>query len=730
MTTTRLDAPLKVTGRATYASDHTFPGLAHGYVVVSTIAHGEIESMDVTAAKGSPGVLAVYSPFDPLELRTPSTAFLGETWVPLQDREVGYYGQPIGFVVAETYEQARDAAMLVEVTYRRRPARTSLQDGLATAEDAPPAMDGSPPSLSVLADGVESIEDALAASPVVVDATYRTATQNHAAMEPHSAVAVWEDGTLTVHSGNQGSDLQAQELANALQVDPAAVHAVNPFVGGAFGGKGRTSVPAFLAAAAARALGRPVKAALSREQVFTATAGRAATVQRITLGAERDGTLVAIRHDSWSSTALDRSFVEPTSHGTSREWYSTRNLAISQKMVPLTISPTTFMRAPGEAPGSFALESAIDELAVALDMDPVELRLRNNSTAPPGRDLQWSSKHLDECFAIGAARFGWADRSPQGHTDGDWLVGLGTATAMFPALRFPATVGITLRDDDTAEVATSGADPGTGLLTVLALIGAESLDIAPERITPRLGDSALPSGGMSGGSTATASTGTAIMVAAPKAIDELLALAAAPGAPFAGRDVSYADGRVLADGGSMTFGEVLRAVGRASVSVTGSSAPGEEMTKHSFSSFGAQFCEVRVHRWTREVRVSRMLGVFDAGRIINRKAARSQLMGGMIWGVSAALHEGLDVDADGRPSNADLAGYLLPVNADIGEVDVALVEHPDTLHNSVGARGLGEIGIVGMAAAVANAVHNATGVRVRHIPITIEDLLVPPVRGS
>ncbi|MEJ3652970.1 xanthine dehydrogenase family protein molybdopterin-binding subunit [Actinomycetes bacterium KLBMP 9759] len=721
--TTRLDGPMKVTGQARYGADHNVAGMLFGYVVLSTVAHGEVTAMDVAAARSAPGVVAVYTPFERLELRTPGS-MMGPTWVPLQNADVAHYGQPIGFVVAESFEQARDAARLVEVTYRELPALTSMPEGLATAEDAPPAMDGSPPSLAVLAPDVASIEDALAASPVVVEATYTTATQNHAAMEPHSAVAVWENGRLTVYSGNQGSNLQAASLADALGVEHSAVHAVNPFVGGAFGGKGHTAAPAFLAAAAARELGRPVKAAFTREQVFTATAGRAATVQRLAIGAQRDGTLVALRHDSWCSTPIARSFVEPTSHGTSREWYSTPNVAISQKIVPLHIPPTTFMRAPGEAPGSFALESAMDELAVALGVDPIELRMRNSSLAPPGKDLQWSSKHLDECYTAGAARFGWGQRTPEGRVDGDWLVGLGTATAMFPALRFPASVQVTLRDDDTAEVATSGADPGTGLLTVMALVGAGSLDIAPERVTPRLGDSTLPAGGMSGGSTATASAGSAIMAAAPKVIDELLDLAAAPGAPFEGEEVTYADGRVLApDGRSRTFGEVLRATGRASVAAIGSSAPGEELTKHSFSSFGAQFCEVRVHRWTREVRVSRMLGVFDAGRIINEQAARSQIIGGMIWGVSAALHEGLEFEGNGRPANGDLAGYLIPVNADIPEVDVQFVQYPDTLHNPLGARGLGEIGVVGMAAAVANAVHNATGIRVRHIPITIEDLL-------
>jgi xanthine dehydrogenase YagR molybdenum-binding subunit len=719
----RVDAPLKVTGRARYGTDNNFPGMAHGYVVVSTIAHGEILAMDVTAAKSAPGVLGVYSPFDPLDLRPTQLPMFGETWVPFQDREVAYYGQPIGFVVAETFEQARDAAMTIEVSYHERPALTSFADGLAAAEDAPPSRDGSPSTLEVLAPGVSSIDEALAASPVVVEATYSTATQNHAAMEPHSAVAVWEGDGLTIYSGNQGANFQAQELAGALDVTPDAVHAVNPFVGGAFGGKARTSVASFLAAAAARTLDRPVKVALTREQVFTATATRAATVQKMALGATADGTLIALRHDSVCSTAMDRSFVEPTSHGTSREWYATQNLAISQKMVPLNIPPTTFMRAPGEAPGSFALESAMDELAVALDMDPIELRLRNNSTAPPGKDLLWSSKHLDECYRIGAARFGWADRRPGGRVDGDWLVGLGTATAMFPALRFPATIAVTLRADDTAVVGTSGADPGTGLLTVLSLVGAESLDITPDRVTPRLGDSTLPAGGMSGGSTATASAGSAIMVASAQVIDDLLALATSPGAPFEGLEASYADGQVLADGRSMTFGELLRALDRPSITATGSSAPGEELTKHSFSSFGVQFCEVRVHRWTREVRVSRMLGVFDAGRIINATAARSQIIGGMIWGVSAALHEGLEIESNGRFANADFASYLLPVNADIPEVDVQFVEYPDTLHNSIGAKGLGEIGTVGMAAAVTNAIHNATGIRVRHIPVLLEDLL-------
>lgn len=730
--TARPDAPLKVTGRARYALDNTADGgvgevgTAYGYLLLSTVAGGELAAMDVDAVRAAPGVLGVYTPFEPLTLHPVDSALLGPMWLPLQDKDVRYHGQPIGFVVAETFEQARDAAALAEVTYHERPTATSFSDGIDSAVDAQPAARQVPPSLTVLSDGVESIEDALAASDVTVDATYETAPQNHAALEPHSALAVWADGLLTVYTGNQASHLVAADLASALGLPAEAVHVDNPVVGGAFGGKA-TSMPAVLASAAARALGRPVKAALTREQVFTATANRPATMQRVALGARRDGGLVAVRHDSWSATTRDLGFVEPTSHGTSREWYSTENLAISQKAVPLDMPPATFMRAPGEAPGSFALESAVDELADALGMDPVALRRRNSSIAPAGEDLQWSSKHLDECFEIGAARFGWADRTPGGRAEGDWLVGMGTATAMFPGLRFPATVGVTLHADDTAAVATAGADPGTGLLGVLRTVGAESLDVAPERVSPRLGDSRLPPGGLSGGSTATASAGSATMVAASTAIEQLLALAASAGGPFHGHEVGYARGSVHAldapDREPMTFGEVLAATGRTSLAATGSTAPGEETTKHSFGSWGAQFCEVRVHRLTREVRVSRLLGVFDAGRIINPQTARSQLMGGMIWGVSAALHEGIEFDADGRVSNHDLADYLLPVNADIPDVDVRFVEHPDTLLSDLGARGLGEIGIVGVAAAVANAVHNATGIRVRRIPIRIEDLL-------
>jgi xanthine dehydrogenase YagR molybdenum-binding subunit len=719
--TNRVDGPLKVTGRAKYGADNNFPGMVYGYLVVSTIANGTIRSMDVTTAKQSPGVIGVYSPFDQLEIRRPTSMF-GPVWVPLQDNEVAYRGQPIGFVVAETFEQARDAAMTVQVDYDVRPAVTSLAQGMVNAVEATPYL-GEPPTLTILADGVESIEDALAASEHTVSATYTTSPQGHAAMEPHSAVAVWESGRLTIYSGNQAMASQASDVAGALGIEPADVRAVNPFVGGAFGGKFFTYSQAFLASVAARVLDRPVKVVFSREQVFTATATRSATIQKIALGAAADGSLNALRHDSWCSMLPGQPWNEATGHRTSRLWYSTPNMEISQKVAEVNLPLSTIMRGPGEAPGSFAVESAMDELAIKLGMDPIDLRLKNYATVVPGGGKPWSSKHLDECYRVGAERFGWVPR-PQGTIDGDWYVGVGMATAAYPAFRIRSSMNVRFLPDDTAVVSGSTADLGTGMWTVLSIVGAESLGIPMERITPNLGDSDLAPAGWVGGSATTASVGSAIALAAEQATDALLALAASDsGSPFFGEEVSYSNGEISGGGRAMSFGALLRAVGSEGVEATGLSQPGEERGKYAFDCFGAQFCEVRVHRLTAEARVSRMLGVFDAGRILNPKAARNQLVGGMVWGVSAALHEGLDVEPDGRLANGNLAEYLLPVNADIPDVDVHFLEYPDTIHNPLGAKGIGELGIVGMAAAVANAIHNATGKRVRHLPISLEDLL-------
>jgi xanthine dehydrogenase YagR molybdenum-binding subunit len=725
----RVDGRLKVTGAAPYSSDNNPDGLVHGYLVVAAVANGTIRAMDVREAEASPGVLAVYTPFKPLKLlATPGP--LGTPWVPLQDAEVAHHGQAIGLVVAETFEQARDAAMTVRADYEVRPAVTGLAAGMLSAV-VPSQVDGEPADLAFLAAGVESIEHALAASQHTVSATYTTAPQGHAAMEPHSTLAIWHGGRLTVHSGNQGVGVLTGDLAGALGIDESQVHGISPFTGGAFGGKLFTSAPSFLAAAAARALDRPVKVVLSREQVFTTTAVRASTVQKVALGADADGTLTAIQHNAWSSSAVlvELPGGEPSAHRSSRSWYASPNIAISQRVVPLNIPPTAIMRGPGEATGSFALETAMDELAVELGIDPIELRMKNYATVYPGRNVPWSSKHLDECYRVGAERFGWHQRDPRPRAtlDRDWYVGTGMATAVHPTYRRTTSMQVRLRADDTAVVSGSTADPGTGMWTVLAIVGADSLGIPIERIEPRLGDSTFPPAGFLGGSRGTANAAPAVMAAAGEVKRHLLDLAVTdPRSPFhglAGEDVVYDNGNIRAGGRTVSFGSLLRAVHSDGIEAVSSAGPGPEAGDYAFCSFGAQFCEVRVNRWTGEPRVSRLLSVIDAGQIVNAKTARSQIIGGMIWGVSAALHEGLQVEDSGRLANGDLAGYLIPVNADIPAVDVHFLDYPDLIHNPLGARGVGEVGIVGMAAAVGNAIYHATGTRIRELPISLEELL-------
>ncbi|WP_233221586.1 xanthine dehydrogenase family protein molybdopterin-binding subunit [Streptomyces carminius] len=722
----RVDGRLKVTGGADYAMDRLPARTAHGYVVVSTVANATITAVDTRVATGTPGVLGVYTPFNPLPI-LPQGA-MGPAWAPLRDKEVAFHGQPVGFVVAESFELAREAAGTIRFDYAERTPAHSLEDNLSRAQ-APRSVSGEPAVVTILADGVPTIDRALESSEVTVSATYRTAAQNHAAMEPHSAVAVWENDRMTVHSSTQGPSFLAGDIAAALGLQASQVRAVSPYIGGAFGGKFYTYAQTRLAAAAARELGRPVKVALTREQVFTATAGRPETRQTVALGARRDGTLTAVKHHSWSSASPGSTTVEAAAHTTSRRWYASPNIEVGAKYVPLNVPEATIMRAPGEAPGSFALESAMDELAVKLGMDPVELRVRNHADTEPGSGRPWSSKHLLECYRTGAERFGWngRDRTPGGTADGDWYVGTGMATASFPAYRFQATMKVRFRADGTADVSGSTVDLGTGMWTVLSVVGAQALGIPVQRIRPDLGDSRLSAAGFVGGSSGTSTVSGAILVAAENAKKALIDLAVRDArSPFQGMDpgqVRYENGRLTASGRGEDFGALLAAVGRDGVEAEGSSGPGAETQNYAFASFGAQFCEVRVNRWTSQIRVSRLLSVMDAGTVVNPKTARSQILGGMVWGVSAALHEGLRADGAGRWGNGSLADYLIPVNADIPEVEVHFLDHPDTLHNPLGARGVGEIGTVGTAAAVANAVHHATGRRIRELPITLDKLL-------
>jgi xanthine dehydrogenase YagR molybdenum-binding subunit len=514
-----------------------------------------------------------------------------------------------------------------------------------------------------------------------------------------------------------------------LGLDPAQVRVISQHVGGGFGNKASTWTHDLVTAAAARALGRPVKTVLTREQTFTITGHRSAVAQTVTLGAARDGTLIALKHDAYSSLSTSGWTYESAPGTTSRMLYQTANLHVGQKVVTLDVPPSTVMRAPGEESGSFALECAMDELADALRMDPVALRMKNYATVLPGRGVPWSSKHLDECYQVGVEMSGWSRRNPVPRSviDGDWLVGMGMATAVYPANRFRTTVRVRLQADGTASVATATADLGTGMWTVLSIMGADSLGLPLHRIRPDLGDSTLPRNTGAFGSSSTASVASALRAAADSAKQALIQLAVenerSPLYGLSPDDVSYQDGDLVAPGRRAGFAAVLEATGTAAVEGTGNDSGGDA-SRYAFHSFGAHFCEIRVNRWTGEPRLSRITTVIDAGRIVNQKTARSQIAGGVIFGIGQALLEGARVEpATGRIANTNLMDYLLPVNLDVPPIDVHFVEYPDTVFNPVGVRGIGELGTVGVAAAIANAVYNATGLRVRELPITLDKLL-------
>ena len=730
--TNRVDGHAKVTGAARYAADHPIAGLAYAAVVTSTIGRGQILSMDTAAAQDAPGVLAVFHPDNNLGLLTPPAGpppGIVENYAPLQDREVRYRGQAIAVVVAESFEQARDAAALVTTTYREATANTSLE----AASPGVPAVGppGFPPlNFTVLAPGVPSIDAALAGSDVVVEASFHQPIQHHVAMEPHAAIAEWNaTGTrVTVHTGSQTPVIAAQLLAVRLGVPPQSIHVVCTYTGGGFGSRVMSWNDSILAAGAARKLGRPVKLVMTREQVFTMVGRRGQVNHTVRAGASRTGVLTALSHDCDSEIPAVGGWPMLPAHDTSDALYKVPNLHIAQRFVRLDLPPTWAMRGPNEAPGAFALETVMDELAVATGVDPVELRLRNYTDATPGTGRPFSSKHLDDCYRIGARRFGWSARraKPRSRTDGQWLIGMGMATAIYPGNRMPVTAAVELRADDTAVVSTATADMGTGSMTLLAITGADRLGIPVRKVTPRLGDSTLPPGATAAGSQATASTVPSVVAAAGDVIDELIRLAATdPGSPWQGGDPAYRNGRLHGDGRSMTFGEFLRTIGRESVvATTQTQLSPEAAERYEFHSFGAHFCEVRVNRHTGEPRVTRFTTVVDAGRIVNAQTARSQLVGGVIFGIGQALLEENPLELDtGRLAASNMADYMVPVNADIPRIDVHWLDRPDPHVGGLGTRGLGELGTVGSAAAVGNAIFNATGIRRRDLPITLDKLL-------
>ncbi|MGA4983196.1 xanthine dehydrogenase family protein molybdopterin-binding subunit [Streptomyces cellulosae] len=685
---TRVEGRDKVTGAARYGGDVPFAGLAHGMLVLSTVARGRIRSVDTGPVLAMPGVLTVLHHGNAPRLNSDYIGMLGippdPTAVVFQHDRVPHAGWPVALVVAETPEQARAAADALTVTYEAEPHDVALS---ADRPDAYPA-DGHMPGTTEKGD----LEAELAASAHVVDAEYTTPEEHHAMMEPHVATAWWDGGRLDIVDSDQGITWVADELARMFSLEPSAVRVRSEHVGGGFGSKG-VRAPQVAAAMAAAELGRPVRVSLTRRQMFSVTGYRSPTVQRVRLGAGSDGRLRALEHTSLNQTSTVHEFVEPGA-GVARTMYDATAHRTENRVVRLDVPSPTWMRAPGEAPGSFALECALDELAEKCGLDPIELRLRNEPETGPVSGLPFAGRNVAACFREGARRFGWdaRDARPGVRRDGRWLIGTGTAAASFPAGTLPSTAAVTAEADGTFTVRISASDIGTGARTALTLIAADALGVPSERVRVHLGDSDFGPSGIAAGSMGTRSWGWAVAAAAEELRERLL-----PGVE-------------LPPEGITVRSDTTQAIAALAAK-----------ERHTW---GAQFAEVAVDVTTGEVRVRRMLGVFAAGRIVNPLTARNQLVGGMTWGISMALHEEAVRDpASGALYGADLAGYHVATHADVPpDVEAVWVDDHDP-DDPVGIKGIGEVGIVGAAAAVANAVWHATGVRHRGLPIRPDRVL-------
>jgi xanthine dehydrogenase YagR molybdenum-binding subunit len=734
---TRRDGMLKVTGSARYAADNHPPGMLYAALAVSSIARGRVAFLNVAAAKGHPGVVEVMTPQNrPPLARDPdekSDPFMFRLDV-LQNDLVRYPNQPIAVVIAETLEAATEGAALLAPRYGVQPARVGL-DG---AESFVPAAVRliSPPEARV-----GDVEAGLAAAAAAIDVTYETPAQYHNAMEPHAIVAAWEGNRLSIDTPSQGLAMAKGRIAGLFGIPPDNIHIRSPFLGGGFGSKGLMSGPQILGILAARLVGKPVKLVLRRDQMYGPVGHRPPTRQRLRLGADGEGRLTALHHHVKTTTSTFDDFVEPAAEA-SHALYAARTLAATHEAVRIDTGTPLFMRAPGEASGSAALECAIDEAALACGMDPLAFRLKNYAEVEPISGKPFSSKALRECYAEGAERFGWSKRplAPRMMRDEDgFLVGWGMGTATFPAPMFQAEARAVIRSNGTGLVETSAEDMGQGAWTALAQIAADSLALDIDQVEFRAGTSDLPDAGIAGGSAHTATAGTAIDAAGSDAIAKLADLAT--GDP---RSSLYGAGNagVAARGGLLYrlddesrnegYADILARAGLSEVEGRGKSA--RDPAAHSayaMHAHGAVFAEVKIDPDLGQMRVTRLVGAFAAGRIINPRLVRSQLYGGMIWGVSFALHEHAVIDRrSGRVMNTDLAEYHIPVNADVPSLEALIIEEHDPHVNQLGVKGVGEIGITGTVGAVANAVWHATGIRVRHFPIKIEDLTTPDAHLS
>jgi xanthine dehydrogenase YagR molybdenum-binding subunit len=714
--TDRIDGPLKTTGTARYAYERhdAAPGAAYGFVVGAGIAKGRIASMDLQAVRAAPGVLAIVTARNAGKLAKGdmNTAKL------LGGPDIDHYQQAVALVVAKTFEQARAAAELIRIQYAPSAGRFDLavaKDSAQLPKESP--MTGPPESR------VGDFDGAYAAAPVQLDATYTTPDQSHAMMEPHASTAAWNGDKLTVWTSNQMIAWGVRDLAKTLGVPKANVRLVSPFIGGGFGGKLFVRADALLAALGARAAGQPVKVALARPMVMNNTTHRPATIQRIRLGAAKDGKITAIAHESWSGDLPDGK--PETAVGQTRLLYAAPNRLTAMRLAVLDLPEGNAMRAPGEAPGMLALEIAMDEMAEKLGLDPVEFRVLNDTQVDPEKpNRPFSQRRLIECLRLGAERFGWSRRhaQPAQGRDGRWLLGMGVAAAFRNNLLMKSKARVLLDQQGVVTVETDMTDIGTGTYTIIAQTAAETMGVTLEKVAVRLGDSAYPVSAGSGGQWG-ANNSTAGVYAACMKLRE--AVAAKLG--WAGKDVEFVGGLARVGDRAVPLGQ---AAGSQGLTAEDGIEYGELDKNYQQSTFGAHFVEVGVDADTAEIRVRRMLAVCAAGRILNPKSARSQVIGAMTMGVGAALMEELAVDKrHGFFVNHDFAGYEVPVHADIPHQDVIFLDETDPISSPMKAKGVGELGLCGVGAALANAVYNATGVRVRDYPITLDKLLahLPPL---
>jgi len=723
----RVDGRQKVTGQARYAAEHAVPGCVHGVLVTSTIAAGHIAHLDVNEAAKQPGVLAIVSHLNSprvpgYENPQPDERVEGQQLRVFFDDKIHYSNQPVALAIASTLEQAQHAAARVRVQYEQAAPQTDITKNLAHGYKPKKEKDyqrGQP--------------QAYKTAPVQIAHEYQTPLQVHNPMEMHAAIAEWQGNQLRVWNKTQAPSLAQKDLMKLFGLPKESVQVHSPFVGGAFGGASRIWPPEVAAILGAKVVGRPVKVMNAREQEFNMVGYRPRSVQRVALGAQPDGTLVGVSHEAFGMTSRYEEFTERILHPTKCA-YRCPNAELTYHLVPLDMSSPCWTRGPGETTGSFAIESAMDELAYALKMDPLSLRLKNFAEIDPETTHPWSSNYLRECYARGAEKFNWSQRNPTpGATrDGDWLVGQGMAMGIYHASRAKCSARARLLPDGSLLVQSATADVGPGTATVMTQIAADVSGIAPENIRFELGDAAFPPAPGQFGSHTVASVGAAVHEVCTQLRQQLLTLAInAPGSAFAHAqpaDFATENGALyLAQhpGRRQGYGEVLRQTGQPTLEITHESPEVPEKGPKAGKSFCASFVEVRVHAHTREVRVSRVVSAVDAGRIMNHKTAQSQVYGAITWGLGLALMEDAVLDHRfGRITNHDLANYHVPVNADIPtNIDVIFIDKPDNYLDPMGAKGLGEIGIVGFSAAIANAVFHATGKRVRDLPITPDKLL-------